>query len=524
MKTLWAALVITILALPGFSEVTFIVGNSDEPETLDPQLVYNSPEQMITLALFENLLSYDAKTGDPQPGLAESWSEGPDGLTWTFTLRQNLTWSDGTPIKAQTVVDSWLRTLDPDLGAPYVSLLTDLIKGAAQYNAGKGTIQDVAVKAMDDRTIQFTTVSPAPYVPNLMAQVAFSVVPMHEIRAHPKDWTLPQNFVGSGPFTLKEWTPQARIVLEKNPRYWDQKDVKLDQIIFLPIGDSDSAYAAYINGTVDWSTAFPPADKLAEAKKRADYVLSPVLGTYYYEFNTMKPPFNDSRVRKAFAMAINRNNLLERLAQTGQVAAYSLTPPLAGRFPYAPPAGIAENPDMARKFLTEAGFPGGKGFPKVRLLYNLNDQHRVIAEALRDRWQQVLGVTVEVEVQGWGAFLQVKRSGNLGGFDLIRAGWAADYRDPFAFLSLFSSDNKSLNDGAYASQTYDQLLGKANAFADGPDRMKTFQSAEDLLIDQDAAILPLYFYVSQNMVDLSKWGGWYPNVLDIHPLKDIYRK
>jgi oligopeptide transport system substrate-binding protein len=524
MKKLWLAVAAALFALPAFSQVTFTIGNSGEPETLDPQLVYSLPEQRITLALFENLLSYDARSGDPQPGLAQSWAQGSDGLTWTITLRENAVWSDGTPITAQTVVDSWLRTLDPDTGSPYVFLLTDLIKGAAEYNAGKAAQGDVALKALDDRTLQFTTVSPAPYVPDLLPQPAFSVVPMHVVRSHPKDWTDPRNFVGNGPFVLKEWKPQTRIVLQKNPRYWDGKDVKVDQLIYLPAEDLDAAYSMFLKGAIDWSTSPPPADKLAEAKKRPDYVLSPVLGTYYYEFNTTKPPFNDPRVRKAFAMAVNRADLLGKITQAGQVAAFSLTPPLSGRFPYSPPQGVEESADKARRLLAEAGFPGGKGFPKVRLLYNTNDQHKVVAETLSGRWQQVLGITVEPVAQEWGAFLQTKKSGGMGSFDLVRAGWAADYRDPFAFLSLFSSDNKALNDGGYASSAYDLLLSKANSLADGAERMKTFQSAEDLLVDQDLAILPLYFYVSQNMVDLSKWVGWYPNVLDVHPLRDIYRK
>ena len=524
MKKLWAVIAVAVFAFPAFSEVTFTIGNSGEPETLDPQLVYSLPEQRMTLALFENLASYDAKAGDPQPGLAESWSQGTDGLTWTITLRPNATWSDGTPITAQTVVDSWLREIDPDTGAPFVSLLTDLIRGAAEFNSGKGTIQDVKLKAVDDRRLQFTTVSPAPYVPDLLPQPAFSVVPMQVIRTHPKDWTLPENFVGDGPFILKEWTPQTRIVLEKNSHYWDAKDVELDRIIYLPMENAATAYSTYLQGAIDWCTAFPPADKLAEAKKRADYVLSPVLGTYYYEFNTTKPPFSDPRARKAFAMAVSRAEVLGKIIQAGQVAAFSLTPPLAGRFPYIPPKGIGENAEKAKKLLSDAGFPGGKNFPRVRLLYDTNDQHRIVAEALRDRWQQVLGVTVEVVAQDWNAFLQVKRSGSMGGFDLLRAGWAADYRDPFAFLSLFSSDNRALNDGGYASPAYDALIAKTDSMADGPDRMRTFQDAEDLLVTQDAAILPLYFYVSQSMIDLSKWGGWYPNVLDIHPLKDIYRK
>ncbi len=524
MRNLFAAMAMAAFALPAFSQVTFTVGNSGEPQTLDPQIAYSLPEQRITLALFENLLSYDAKSGDPQPGLAETWAQSADGLSWTITLRQNVTWSDGTPITAQTVVDSWLRELDPDTGAPYVSLLTDLIKGAAEYNAGKAGAKDVFLKAVDDRTVQFTTLFPAPFVPDLLPQSAFSVVPLHVIKAHPKDWTLPQNFVGNGPFLLKEWTPQARIVLEKNPRYWDEKSVRVDQLVYLPLEDVDAAYAMYVKGDIDWSTSSPPADKLVEAKRKPDYVLSPALGTYYYEFNTTKAPFNDPRVRKAFALAVNRAELLGKIIQAGQVPAYSLTPPLAGRFPYSPPQGVGESADKARKLLAEAGYAGGKGFPKVRLLYDTNDQHRLIAEALRDRWQRVLGVAVELADKEWGAFLQTRRTGSMGGYDLLRAGWMADYRDPFAFLSLFSTDNRALNDGGYSSGAYDVLLQKANSFPEGPDRMKAFQSAEDLLVDQDLAILPLYFYVSQNMVALSKWGGWYPNVLDVHPPKYLFRK
>ena len=524
MKRLCVILAFAAIVFPAFPEVTFTIGNSGEPETLDPQLAFSLPEQRIEMALFENLLTYDAKTGDPLPGLAESWTPGKDGLTWTFTLRAGAVWSDGTPITAQMVVDSWLRALNPDTGAPYAFLITDLIKGAAEYNAGKGSPQEVAIAAVDDHTFRLTTVSPSPYMPDLLPQAAFAVLPMHMVTAHPKDWATAASFVGNGPFLLSEWKPHGRIVLEKNPRYWDEKNVKIDRVVLLPVEDDDTAYAMYQKGTLDWSTSFPPADKAAEARKIPDYVLSPALGTYYFEFNMTRPPFDDQRVRKAFAMAVSRSSLIGKLIPAGQVPAFTLAPPMAGRFPYAPPPGLDENVEKARKLLADAGFAGGKGFPKIRLLYNTNDQHRLIAEMLRDRWQQTLGVSVELVDQEWSTFLQTRRTAGLGGFDLVRAGWMADYRDPFAFLSLFESDNKVLNDSGYASEAYDLLLRRSSTLADGPERMKTLQDAESMLVSQDAAILPLYFYVSQNLVNLSRWGGWYPNVLDIHPLKDIYRK
>lgn len=523
MKRLCAVVAFAVIVFPAFPQVTFTIGNSGEPETLDPQLAFSLPEQRIGAALFENLLAVDPKTGDPRPGLAESWSVSTDGLTWTFTLRSDAAWSDGTSITAQTVVDSWLRALNPDTGAPYAFLITDLIKGAAEYNAGKGPAEEVAITAVDERTFRLTTISPSPYVPDLLPQAAFAVLPMHVVTGHQKDWATPATFVGNGPFLLAEWKPHGRIMVTKNPGYWDVKNVRLDQVVFLPTEDNDAAWEMYQKGALDWSTNLLPPDKAAEARKLPDCVLSPVLGTYYFEFNTWKPPFDDSRVRKAFVMAVSRSSILGKLLQAGQVPAFTLTPPLAGRFPYTPPQGLEENAEKARKLLADAGFAGGKGFPRVRLLYNTNDQHRIIAQTLRDRWQQALGVSVDLVDQEWSAFLQTRRAGRLGGFDLVRGGWMADYRDPFAFLSLFQSDNKGLN-GGYASQAYDLLLRKANALADGPERMRTFQNAESMLVSQDAAILPLYFYVAQNLVNLSKWGGWYPNVLDVHPLKDVFRK
>ena len=330
--------------------------------------------------------------------------------------------------------------------------------------------------------------------------------------------------VSNGPFTLKEWKPQARIVLQKNPRYWDAKNVKVDQLVFLPVEDDELAWKMFQKGDLDWAANPPPSDRLAEAKKRADYVVSPVMGTYYYELNTTKPPFSDPRVRKAFAMAVSRGDLLVRIAQAGQVPALALTPPLPGRFPYTPPRGVEENVEKARKLLADAGFSGGKGFPKVRLLYNTNDQHKLIAETLKARWQQTLGVAVEVVDQEWATYMQTRRDGTMGGFDIVRSGWIADYRDPFAFLSMFISDNAEMNDGRYRNPDYDQLLRKGNSLPDGTERMKAFQDAEQILIDQDMAVIPLYFYVSQNMVNLSRWGGWFPNVLDVHPVKSLFRK
>ena len=520
MKKLLILLVVLCLPATVFSQGVFRIGNGAEPQSLDPHMISGVPEHRIYSSLFEGLVTYDPKTADPVPGVAESWTISKDGLTYTFKLRKNAVWSDGTPITAKTVTDSWLRCLNPDTAAKYASLLTGIIKGAKEYNAKKAGPEAVAIKAPDEFTFQMTLEAPAPYALGMLAHYAFGIVPVHAIQKFGKDWTKPQNWVSNGPFVLAEWRPQDKLIVKKNPKYWDAAKVKLDQVVYYPIDDNNTAYNMYLKGELDWQHTVP-LDRIDEAKKRPDFQNKPYLGSYYYLFNHTKPPFNDGRIRKAFSMAVDRRELVEKVSKGGQLPALAYTPPMTG---YEPPKGFKEGLEGAKKLLAAAGFPGGKGFPKVTILYNTHEGHKKIAEYLQQKWEQGLGVKVEIVNQEWKTYLDTRRDGRMGGFELCRAGWIGDYQDPYNFLFMYLADNFDFNDGRYYNTAYDTLVKKANTMSAGPARMKVFEQAEKILIEQDHGILPIYYYATLNMIDLDKWNGWHSNVLDVHPAKAISPK
>ncbi|OHD73482.1 MAG: hypothetical protein A2177_13260 [Spirochaetes bacterium RBG_13_68_11] len=523
MKKLLVVLCVMALALPVFGETVFRIANGSEPQSLDPHFVSGTPEHRIYQALFEGLMIPSPATGNPVPGIAESYTVSADQKTYTFKLRKNLKWSDGTPITARTVYDSWLRNLNPETASSYASLMTDVIVGAAAYNQGKGTPAGVGIKVVDLQTFQFTCVSPAPYAVSMLCHYSFAVVPTHAIKKWGADWTMPQHWVGNGPFVLKEHTPQDKIVVEKNPNYWDTKNVKIDQIVFYAAEDYATTYKMYVNGEVDWSCNPPPTDKVAEAKARPqkDFQVVPELGTYWYAFNMQVPPFNDVRVRQAFTMVGKRQEMVDKITQAGQFPATALTPAFAG---YVPPKGYAEDEEKAKKLLADAGYPGGKGFPKVTLLYNTSSTHKKIAEYFQQRFEQVLGVQVELVNQEWATYLNNRKDGKMGGFNLARAAWIADYQDPYNFLFMWLSTNLDFNDTRWVNKKYDELVQKGNGMPAGAARNAVFAEAEKILIEDDVVIMPIYWYVSQNLIDLNKWGGWNSNQLDSHAYKFIYKK
>lgn len=523
MKKLLVVLCVMALALPVFGETVFRVANGAEPQSLDPQMISGVPEHRIYQALFEGLMIASPSTGNPVYGMAESYTVSKDMKTYTFKLRKGLKWSDGTPITARTVVDSWLRNLNPETGSQYASLLTDVIVGAAEYNSGKAGPSAVQIKYIDLQTFQFSTVIPAPFAVSMLCHYAFSIVPLHVIKKYGPDWTLPEHWVSNGPYVLKEHTPNDKIVVEKNPNYWDAANVKIDRIIFYAVEDYATTYKMYLNGEIDWNCNPPPTDKVAEAKARPqkDFLITPELGIYYYGFNMQIPPFNDKRVRQAFTMVKGRQDACEKILQAGQVPAAALTPAFAG---YTPPKGYAEDDEQAKKLLADAGYPGGKGFPKVTLLYNTSSTHKKLAEFWQQRWEQVLGVKVELVNQEWATYLESRKDGKMGGFNLARAGWIADYQDPYNFLFMFKPDNVDFNDTRWANPKYIELINKGNALPAGAERNKLFAEAEKLLIEDDVVIMPIYYYVSQNMINTNVWVGWYPNLLDSHNYKFIYKK
>ncbi len=493
-----------------------IINNGAEPASLDPSKISGVLEARLVAALFEGLVEYDPQTSLAIPGVAESWTTSADGKTITFKLRK-CQWSDGTPITAQTVVDSWLRTLDPATGSEYAFMQTMVVKGAADFNAGKGAKEAVGIKAVDAKTFQVELMGPTAYAVDMMAHHAFAILPTHAITKFGEDWIKPGNFVGNGPFTLSEWKPQESIVLLPNTKYWDAKTVKLSKVTFLPIEDNLTAYNKFKNGELDWATAVP-LDLIDEIKLRPDYQVGPQVATYFYLFNMTRKPFDNVLVRKAFNMSIDKQELVNKITKGGQIATAAMVPPMAG---YTPSTGNGYNLEEAKKLLAEAGYPDGKGFPKVTLLYNTSEGHKKIAEWAQESWKKNLGVEVVLKNEEWKTYLDTKQVSH--DFQFARAGWVGDYLDPNTFLDMFVTGG-GLNDGLYNNTEYDTLITKAAGMPAGPERMAALQKAEELLVTVDQHVAPFYHYVNQDLIDTNIWGGWYSNPLGNHNLKFVFKK
>jgi len=516
MKSVCVALMTTVFvtALHGQD---FCFNNGLEPESLDPLRITGVIERDVCSALFEGLTLNNPKTSKGEPGLAQSWTVSPDGRTFTFMLRR-AKWSDGTSITAQTVVDSWFRTLDPQTASEMTYLMFDALEGAKAYHEGKGRKEDVKIRALDARTFQATFVAPMPYVPDLLTHWIFAVVPLHAIRKHGDAWTKPGNFVGNGPFTLKEWKPQERLVVVKNENYWDTARVRLQSITFLPLEDLGVGFDKFKAGEIDWQPAVD-ATRLEEVQRCAGYHRCPRTNVHYYIFNITRKPFDDARVRKALSMALDRQALVQQVLKGGQY-------PMAGFIPsfgaYRTTKGNGFDPVQARMLLAEAGYPGGKGFPKETIVYNTNPNYRRIAEWAQQQWKSILGIDVEPVNLDWEALMTARQ--RTHDFAIARAGWSADFPDSMNYFGeLLKTDGKQ-NDGLYSNPNVDALLDKANRMPLGSARDRVLMQAEELAIDQDQALLPLFHQANQDLIDLDKWGGWYENTLGVHPWKAIYRK
>jgi oligopeptide transport system substrate-binding protein len=340
---------------------------------------------------------------------------------------------------------------------------------------------------------------------------------MHVVEKFGDKWTLPENMVTNGPFLLEQWKPQEQVTMVKNPKYWDAKKVKLDKIIFFPSDDNNTRLNMYLNGEVDWVFQGLPLDQIDALKVRKDYQVIPQAATYFYEFNHTEAPFNNVKLRKALAMAIDKKKLVELVTRGGQLPTDSVTPALPG---YTPPKGNAYNLEMAKKLLAEAGYPGGKGFPETSILYNTSESHKKIAEYVQQQWSQNLGINVGIENSEWKTVLD---RGKNQDFQILRMGWIGDYIDPNTFLELFQTD-AGQNYGKYSNKTFDGLIQKAARMKAGTERFKALQQAEAIFIAQDQGIIPIYHYVNQDMIDMAKWGGWNKTAYGWHPPKFIFKK
>ena len=514
MKKSLLVLFAILAVVAGVNAQDMIIANGSEPATLDPALMQDTASNNLYLGLFEGLVQYDPKTSKGIPAMAASWSTSADGLTVTYKLR-DAKWSDGTPVTAQDFVYGWLRTLDPKTASSYAYMLGMVVKGADAYNSGKGKAEDVAIKALDAKTFQVQLVGPAPYFVDMTAHSAFGPAPKWAIEKYGDQWTKPGNLVSNGAFMLKEWKAQDYIYVVKNPNYWDAKNVKLKDIKYLMSDNTSTNYKMFKAGAVDWMLGIS-ADMIDEIKLRKDYQAAAQFATYYLNLNNQRKPFDDIRVRRAFAGAIDKQTLVDKVLKGGQIPTDAFSPPMAG---YTPQKGVGFNVAEAKKNLADAGYPNGAGFPTLTYVYNTSAGHKLIAEYVQQQLKANLNVDVVLQNMEFKTLIELR---NKHDFTIARDGWVGDYLDPNTMLELFITGSGN-NSGDHRNPAFDKLMDDAMK-SSGDARMKMLMDAEKLLMTQDQAIIPLYNYVSQDMVDTSKWGGWYANPIGYHPPKFIYKK
>ena len=435
-----------------------------------------------------------------------------------FFIRTNAQWSTGGAITAQDVVYSWFRVLDPKTVADYVGNLF-YIKGAEDFHLGRIKERShVGIHALDDYTLRVELVNPTPFFLDLCAFGTFAVVPRATIEKYDDQWLKARPLPASGAYELVSWRLNDRIRLKKNARYWDAGNVAIETADFFPVSSQNTAINLFVNGEVDivWDKEVIPTELVDVLAERTDFHRFNYLGTYFVRLNVTRPPFNDVRVRKALALAMDHRRIADILMGSGNATNYFVPPGLPN---YTSPKGLDYDPDLARQLLREAGFTNGIGFPRFEYLFNTSRDHEKIAVQLQDIWKRELGIQMELRPVEWKVYLNARSSLD---YELCRNAWIGDYADPNTFLDLFLSNNPN-NQTGWKSDHYDSLVRSANATADVDARARLLRDAEAILLHDAVPIIPIYIYVGYNMFDPEVIHGIYneQNPRDEHPLRAI---
>lgn len=498
-----------------------VINNGSEVASLDPHKVEGTPESNIILNLLEGLVSTDAN-GHLAPAVAESW-ENTDYQTWTFHLRPGAVWSDGSPVTAQDFVYSWQRLADPKTGSPYASYLQYArIENIDAILAGKKPPESLGVSAIDDKTLKVTLSEPVPYFVSMLSHTSMKPVKQAVVEKFGDKWTLPQNYVGNGAYRLSEWVVNERIVLERNPSYWNNSKTVIEQATFLPLSSEVSDINRYRSGEIDITNSAIPPNLYVKMKREIPEQLhvNPYLCTFYYEINNQRAPFTDERVRAAVKLTLDRDIIANKIMGQGQIPAYSFTPTFTegGNFSQPEWAGWTQEKrnEEAKKLLAQAGFTAEKPL-KFTLLYNTSDQNKQQAIAAASMWKKNLGAQVTLQNQEWKTSLQSRHEGQ---FDVARATWCGDYNEPSAFLNMLLS-NSSNNTFFYKSPAFDALMASTLKASDATARSAIYQQAETLL-DKDSALIPVYYRVSARLVKPTVGGFTGKDPLDYIDVKKFY--
>ncbi len=479
------------------------VDNGEDAPTIDPVMAQDTTSARVLFDLFEGLTSFD-QNNHSIPGLAEKWDVSADGKIYTFHLRDGLKFSDASPITADDVVFSWQRLADPKIASPYINLAANIVNGNA-IRAGKLPLKQLGVKALDAKTVQVTLIHPDAAFLQICAMPNTATVSKANVTKYGQTWANPKTMVTSGAYSVAEWVIKGHMLLNKNPNYYDAKNVSVKQVKILPIVDFNAAFNRYKTGEIDITSSLP-IDQYKSI--RQDYPTQEhtvtMEGLYYYDLNMILPKFRDNpKLRQALSMAVDRDTLVKNVLGQGQVPSYSYVTSTIenGKFAdnhYAWGSWSRANQiDEAKKLFKEAGY--GPNHPlEISISYNTMDSHKKIAMAIASMWQQVFGadsIKTTAANQEWKSFIQARNTAN---YDVARDGWIADYDSVDAYTNLFLCKDP-LNKSKYCNPAYDQLIQQAQNTPDPDKRAKLIQQA--LQIAQDAyVIIPLYQYTYFRLV------------------------
>lgn len=510
------------------------VNIASEPQTIDPQLNSAVDGAIMTQHMFEGLMKWensgsevegtDGLMGSAQitNGQAESYEKvaNEDGtVTYTFKLRDDAKWSDGQPVTAGDFEYAWKRLVDPATAADY-SYMIACVVNAQDILDGKADPSTLAVKAVDDKTFEVTITTDLPYFLELCAFPAMLPVRQDTIEANGDQWTFnPETYISNGAYKLSAWNHNAEIICEKNDQFYDYENLGPDTITFKLMDDQNAMLSGFKSGELDFIEDVPQAE-ISNLIASGDLKIVDYIGTYYACYQTQKAPFDDPRVRQAFTLAVDRTYIVNKVTQSGQVEANGFVPAgmydaegatgddfrtVGGGYYAETDADYEANCEKARELLAEAGYPNGEGFPVVEYLYNTSDAHKAVAEALQYMWETVLGVKVTLNNQEWAVFLQTRKDGD---YSIARNGWIADYNDPMCFLDMWLTGSGN-NDAQYSNKKYDELIKKAQSAKTQEERMQYMHEAEDIIMGEDWALNPLYFYTQKFMMNPEIKGAYY---------------
>ncbi|GHU96728.1 ABC transporter substrate-binding protein [Spirochaetia bacterium] len=511
-------------------ENTLISVFASEPNTIDPTINNTVDGNAYINHAFEGLYRYsDGGNGIAvlAPGQAASAPQvtvHDDGtVTYVFTLRNNLKWSDGKPVTAKDFVFTWQRLVDPKAASPY-NYMIDMVVNANEIMEGEKDKSELGIRAVNDTTVEITLTYDCPYFLQMTAFPATFPVREDILASAGDEWTFsPDTYVGNGPYKLKEWVHNSYILFEKNPNYYNAAAVTGPEFLrFALMNDANAILASYRNNEMDFAGTNLPIDEIPTLIASGALKVDPRLGTYYVNFNNQKAPFTDARVRKAFSLVIDRNYIVNQISRAGEKPADGFVPSgiidaagegsdfrkTGGSYYSIKPEDYEKNVAEAQQLLADAGYPGGRGFPVVEYTFNTSDTHRFIGEALQDMWKTKLGVNVTLANEDWAIFIDTRKHGN---YQIARDGWIGGFNDPIVFLDMLVTDNAN-NNPHYANPVFDDLIAKAKSTADPVLRMQYMHQAEDLVVGTDAAMAAIYFYTTLHL-DSARLSGVYASPL-----------